>query len=240
MRIPPRKARLVANTVIGMPVKDALVVLQFTPRAAAAEVAKVVKSAAANATNNFSQDEDALIVKQIIVNEGPTIKRGRPRARGMYFSIFKRTSHITAVVDTEVPLVAPRRRRRPAAEEAEVAKPKKTDRKADKKADAKAAPPKVAETKAEPSGEAKAGKGTADQGTAKESKAEQTKVEGTKAEATPEQDPEVEAAVEETRAEEAETEAAEVEPSADADAADDTDKTENADSGDAQGEKETT
>ena len=99
MRIPPRKARLVAATVIGLPVKDALVVLDFTPKAAAKEVGKVVKSAAANASNNFSQDEDALVVKRIIVNEGPTLKRGRPRARGMYFSIFKRTCHITAVVE---------------------------------------------------------------------------------------------------------------------------------------------
>jgi large subunit ribosomal protein L22 len=99
MRIPPRKARLVAATVIGLPVKDALTVLDFTPKAAAKELGKVVKSAAANASNNFSQDEDALFVKRIEVNEGPTLKRGRPRARGMYFSIFKRTCHITAVVE---------------------------------------------------------------------------------------------------------------------------------------------
>ena len=80
MRIPPRKARLVAATVIGLPVKEALTVLDFTPRAAAKEVGKVVKSAAANATNNFNQDEDTLFVKSIIVNEGPTLKRGRARA----------------------------------------------------------------------------------------------------------------------------------------------------------------
>jgi large subunit ribosomal protein L22 len=110
MRIPPRKARLVAATVIGMPVKDALVVLNFTPKAAAQEIGKVVKSAAANATNNFSQDEDSLVVKRIIVNEGPTLKRGRPRARGMYFSVFKRTSHITAIV--EAVEQEPRRRAR--------------------------------------------------------------------------------------------------------------------------------
>ena len=112
MRIAPRKARLVADTVVGLPVKEALTILQFTPRAAAKEVAKVVKSAAANASNNFSQDEDDLVVKSIIVNEGPTLKRGRARARGMYFSIFKRTCHITAVVDTIAPAVAPSRRRR--------------------------------------------------------------------------------------------------------------------------------
>lgn len=116
MRIPPRKARLVAATVIGMPVKDALVVLDFTPKAAAQEIGKVVKSAAANATNNFSQDEDSLVVKRIIVNEGPTLKRGRPRARGMYFSIFKRTSHITAIVEAVEQEPRRRARRAPAAE----------------------------------------------------------------------------------------------------------------------------
>jgi large subunit ribosomal protein L22 len=113
MRIPPRKARLVAATVVGLPVREALTVLDFTPRAAAKEVAKVVKSAAANATNNFSQDEDTLFVKSIVVNEGPTLKRGRARARGMYFSIFKRTCHITAVVDTRE--ITPTTRRRRAA-----------------------------------------------------------------------------------------------------------------------------
>jgi large subunit ribosomal protein L22 len=115
MRIPPRKARLVAATVVGLPVREALTVLDFTPRAAAKEVAKVVKSAAANATNNFNQDEDTLFVKSIIVNEGPTLKRGRARARGMYFSIFKRTCHITAVVDTREVAASTRRRRAAAA-----------------------------------------------------------------------------------------------------------------------------
>jgi large subunit ribosomal protein L22 len=115
MRIPPRKARLVAATVVGLPVREALTVLDFTPRAAAKEVAKVVKSAAANATNNFNQDEDTLFVKSIVVNEGPTLKRGRARARGMYFSIFKRTCHITAVVDTREVAPATRRRRAAAA-----------------------------------------------------------------------------------------------------------------------------
>jgi large subunit ribosomal protein L22 len=106
---------LVAATVIGMPVKDALVVLGFTPKAAAQEIGKVVKSAAANASNNFSQDEETLVVKRIIVDEGPTLKRGRPRARGMYFSIFKRTSHITAVVEALEPQTRRPRRRRAAA-----------------------------------------------------------------------------------------------------------------------------
>jgi large subunit ribosomal protein L22 len=145
MRIPPRKARLVAATVIGMPVKDALVVLDFTPKAAAQEIGKVVKSAAANATNNFSQDEDALVVKRIIVNEGPTLKRGRARARGMYFSIFKRTSHITAVVEAQE-LQTQRPTRRRAAAEAP-AKPAKTEK--PKVEEPKAEEPKAEETKAE-------------------------------------------------------------------------------------------
>jgi large subunit ribosomal protein L22 len=145
MRIPPRKARLVAATVIGMPVKDALVVLDFTPKAAAQEIGKVVKSAAANATNNFSQNEDALVVKRIIVNEGPTLKRGRARARGMYFSIFKRTSHITAVVEAQE-LQTQRPSRRRAAAEAP-AKPSKADK--PKTEEAKVEETKVEEPKAE-------------------------------------------------------------------------------------------
>jgi large subunit ribosomal protein L22 len=150
MRIPPRKARLVAATVIGMPVKDALVVLDFTPKAAAQEIGKVVKSAAANATNNFSQDEDALVVKRIIVNEGPTLKRGRARARGMYFSIFKRTSHITAVVEAqELQTQRPTRRRAAAEAPAKPAKTEKPKAEEPKTEKPKAEEPKAEETKAE-------------------------------------------------------------------------------------------
>lgn len=152
MRIPPRKARLVADTVVGLPVKEALTVLDFTPRAAAKEVAKVVKSAAANATNNFNQDEDTLFVKSIVVNEGPTLKRGRARARGMYFSIFKRTCHITAVVDTRE-LEASTRRRRAAAAGAAGTQPGSRAKAAPAKAPARAPKPAtkaaVAASKAE-------------------------------------------------------------------------------------------
>jgi large subunit ribosomal protein L22 len=167
MRIPPRKARLVAASVIGMPVKDALVVLDFTPKAAAQEIGKVVKSAAANATNNFSQDEDALVVKRIIVNEGPTLKRGRARARGMYFSIFKRTSHITAVVEAqELQTQRPTRRRAAAEAPAKPAKAAKTE-------EAKVEEPKAEEAKVE---EAKV----------EEPKVEEPKAEETEAEAVTE------------------------------------------------------
>jgi len=99
VRVPPRKARLVANVVEGMPVGDALTTLSFMTQAAAEDVAKVVRSAAANAENNFSLERDRLQLLRIEVDGGPTIKRFRPRARGASFSIFKRTCHLKAVVE---------------------------------------------------------------------------------------------------------------------------------------------
>ncbi|HVC40295.1 MAG TPA: 50S ribosomal protein L22 [Candidatus Dormibacteraeota bacterium] len=99
VRVPPRKARLVANVVEGMPVGDALTALSFMTQSAAEDVAKVVRSAAANAENNFSLERDRLQLLRIEVDGGPTIKRFRPRARGASFSIFKRTCHLKAVLD---------------------------------------------------------------------------------------------------------------------------------------------
>jgi large subunit ribosomal protein L22 len=161
MRIPPRKARLVAATVIGMPVKDALVVLGFTPKAAAQEIGKVVKSAAANASNNFSQDEGTLVVKRIIVDEGPTLKRGRPRARGMYFSIFKRTSHITAVVEALEPQTRRPSRRRAAAATPQPAPKAEADEAKDE--ETKAEETKAEATKAEASKDEEAADAAEDQ-----------------------------------------------------------------------------
>ncbi|MGH7666499.1 MAG: 50S ribosomal protein L22 [Candidatus Dormibacteria bacterium] len=99
VRVPPRKARLVAQVVEGMPVADALVTLAFMSQAAAEDVSKVVRSAAANAENNFSLERERLQLLRIEVDGGPTIKRFRPRARGASFSIFKRTCHLKAVVE---------------------------------------------------------------------------------------------------------------------------------------------
>jgi large subunit ribosomal protein L22 len=99
VRVPPRKARLVAHVVEGMPVGDALTALSFMTQAAAEDVAKVVRSAAANAENNFSLERERLQLMRIEVDGGPTIKRFRPRARGASFSIFKRTCHLKAVVE---------------------------------------------------------------------------------------------------------------------------------------------
>ncbi len=93
-----QKVRLVADLVRGMPVPRALDVLRFTPRAAAYEVRKVVQSAVANAEENYGLDADQLVISAITADEGPTLKRGRPGARGRYKPILKRSSHITVVL----------------------------------------------------------------------------------------------------------------------------------------------
>lgn len=99
VRTSPRKARLVAQTLRNLPVAEALVACQFMPKAAARDVAKVIRSAQANAENNFNLVRDDLVIKDIRVEPGPMLKRGQPRAMGRLFSVFKRTSHITAVVE---------------------------------------------------------------------------------------------------------------------------------------------
>jgi large subunit ribosomal protein L22 len=99
VRTSPRKVRLVAQTLRDLPVSEALVACSFMPKAAARDVAKVIRSAQANAENNFNQVKDDLVIKEIRVEPGPMLKRGQPRAMGRLFSIFKRTSHITAVVE---------------------------------------------------------------------------------------------------------------------------------------------
>ena len=109
VRTAPRKARLVALAVRGMPVADALAACDFMPRAAARDVAKVIRSAQANAEHNFNLSKDDLVLKDIVVEAGPMLKRGQPRAMGRLFSVFKRMSHITAVVEDR-PGVARRRR----------------------------------------------------------------------------------------------------------------------------------
>lgn len=97
-RFSPQKARLVADQVRGLPVEKALQVLQYSPRAAAHVVRKVLESAVANAEHNDGADIDELTVKTIYVDEGPTLKRFRARARGRANQIKKRTCHIRIVV----------------------------------------------------------------------------------------------------------------------------------------------
>lgn len=99
VRIAPRKVRLVLDLVRGKSVKEALDILKFVPNHVAKDVSKVVKSAAANATNNFQLAEEKLYIKACYANEGITLKRFMPRAKGNASEILKRTSHITVVVE---------------------------------------------------------------------------------------------------------------------------------------------
>lgn len=98
VRQTPQKVRAVLDHVRGLPVIEAQQVLAFTERRAAEPVTKVLKSAVANASNNFGFDEEELFVAEAFADEGPTLKRWRPRARGRATAIHKRTSHITIVV----------------------------------------------------------------------------------------------------------------------------------------------
>jgi len=152
LRIAPRKARLVVEHIRGRTVPEARTVLAFTPRAAAREIEKVLASAVANAEANHGLDGDDLVVAAAYVDEGPTIKRWRARARGRVSRIKKHTCHVTirlvpgetdtqtrrprraqaeAVVEEqpeveEKPKRAPRKRATPKAEAAE--KPKRAPR----------------------------------------------------------------------------------------------------------------
>jgi large subunit ribosomal protein L22 len=98
-RIGPRKARRVIDLVRGMKASEALDVLRFTPQAASEDIYKVVASAVANAEHNEHLDRDALWISEAYVDEGPTLKRFRPRAQGRAYRVRKRTSHITVVVE---------------------------------------------------------------------------------------------------------------------------------------------
>lgn len=97
-RISPQKVRLVADQVRGMPVDKAEQLLKFSPKKAAHIIKKVLLSAVANAEHNDGADIDELKIATIMVDEGPTLKRGRARAKGRGTRILKRCSHITVIV----------------------------------------------------------------------------------------------------------------------------------------------
>lgn len=99
IRITPRKVRIVLDLIRGKNVAEAFAILKFTPKAGAEVVEKVLRSAVANAENNFDMDVDKLFVKAAFADQGPTLKRIHPRSRGQAFKILKRTSHVTIVVD---------------------------------------------------------------------------------------------------------------------------------------------
>lgn len=98
VRTSPRKARLVIDLIRGKSVAEAISILKYTPNKAATLIEKVLMSAVANAENNYDLDVEDLVVSEAFVNEGPTMKRFRPRAKGSASPINKRTSHITVVV----------------------------------------------------------------------------------------------------------------------------------------------
>ena len=101
VRVSPRKARLVVDMVRGKRVEDALTILKFTPTPVARAVAKAIKSAAANAENNFQMEPADLKIADIFANEGHTFKRFRPQARGRVAPILKRCTHISVFVAEE-------------------------------------------------------------------------------------------------------------------------------------------
>jgi len=98
VRIAPRKARLIADQVRGLHIEKARALLQFSPRGAAEDIHKLIDSAAANAENNHDLIGDEMKVSSITVDEGPTLKRYRPRAQGRATPIHKRTSHIAVAL----------------------------------------------------------------------------------------------------------------------------------------------
>jgi len=101
VRVAPRKARLVADQVRGLPLEDALPLLRFSTRSAARDIRKLLESAAANAEANHDLVADDLLIKDIHVDEGPTLRRYRPRALGRATRINKRTSHIAVALTPE-------------------------------------------------------------------------------------------------------------------------------------------
>jgi len=137
VRVTPMKARRVIDLIRGMQATDAQDVLRFAPQAASEPVGKVLASAIANATNNHGMDARDLIVTQAFVDEGPTLKRIRPRAQGRAFRVGKRTSHITVILSdgtavTE-PVPAPK-----ATEAKKTSEPKTTSKESDAAAESSA------------------------------------------------------------------------------------------------------
>jgi len=101
VRVAPRKARLIADQVRGLHIEQARALLQFSPRGAAHDIGKLIESAASNAENNHDLVADEMRVAEITVDEGPTLKRYRPRALGRATPIHKRTSHIAVALSPE-------------------------------------------------------------------------------------------------------------------------------------------
>jgi large subunit ribosomal protein L22 len=104
VRVTPTKARRVVDVVRGMKADEATAILRLAPQAAGVPVRKVIESAVANAVNNLQADADNLWIAEAYVDEGPMLKRFRPRAQGRAYRINKRTSHITVVLESREPV----------------------------------------------------------------------------------------------------------------------------------------
>jgi large subunit ribosomal protein L22 len=141
VRTSARKARLVLDHIRGRSVPEARTILAFTARAAATDIEKVLRSAVANAEANHGLDGDDLVVEAAFADEGPTLKRWKPRARGRVNRIKKRTCHVTLVLAEQPEEATPRRRARskPSTEEqaaTEAAAPKASTRRRKKEKEA--------------------------------------------------------------------------------------------------------
>ena len=99
VRMSPSKVRRVLRQIQGKTYSEALLLLEFMPYASCAPIIKVLRSATANARNNFGLDETKLVIKSAFADQGPTMKRFRPRAQGRAYRILKATSHITIVME---------------------------------------------------------------------------------------------------------------------------------------------
>ena len=99
IRISSRKVKIVIDLIRGKSVEEAEAILMYTPKAASEPTLKVLRSAIANAENNLDMDKETLYVAEIFANQGPTLRRFRPRSRGSASRIRKRTSHITVILD---------------------------------------------------------------------------------------------------------------------------------------------
>lgn len=123
VRLSPKKARDVAREIQGLPVSTALDILTFTPKKSAQLIGKTLKTAIADAENNFSLDASSLIIKEAVIGAGPTLRRFKPRAKGSAGPILKRTAHISITLVGS----APEKKKRVARKAAAKAAPAKTE-----------------------------------------------------------------------------------------------------------------
>jgi large subunit ribosomal protein L22 len=121
VRLSPKKARDVAREIQGLPVSNALDILNFTPKKAAQLISKTLKTAIADAENNFSLDASTLTIKEAVIGAGPTMRRFMPRAKGSAGPIIKRTSHISITLVGAPPEKKKRAPKKAAAKKADEA-----------------------------------------------------------------------------------------------------------------------